>query len=210
MRTVMRTSRGRVAAWGIALALVAGLLALGLSRKPAAAAKPAPALPREALVGRPLTLAALLGEPGAAPLAGRSAVPATDAPGSHTAGVHGDTGADGTHAALVLFWASDCEPCQQEAAAVERFARSPAGRGRIVGIAYGESESGGPRAFLRRYRWSFPNLADPYGRAGEAYGLAYLPSTYVIDARGRIAATLLGPQTVQSLTHALAAAEARS
>jgi thiol-disulfide isomerase/thioredoxin len=160
----MRTRRGRIVAWGVALALVAGLLAVGLSRKPATVEKPAPALPREALVGRPLTLAALLGAPGAAPPTGRSGVSATDARGSHTAGGQGDTGAGGAHAALVLFWASDCEACQREAAAVERFARSPAGRGRIVGIDYGESESGAPRAFVRRYGWSFPNLVDPDAR----------------------------------------------
>jgi thiol-disulfide isomerase/thioredoxin len=218
----MRARRRRVVVWGIALAVVAGLLAVGLSHKRATAEEPAPALPHEALVGRPVTLAALLGEPGATPIPGRPAAPATDTAENRTTGAQDDTstggargagvqvgsGAGRAHAALVLFWASDCEPCQREAAAVERFARSPAGRGRIVGIDYGESESAAPRAFLRRYGWSFPNLDDLYGRAGEAYGLAGLPSTYVIDARGRIAATLRGPQTVQSLTRALAGAEA--
>jgi thiol-disulfide isomerase/thioredoxin len=204
----MRARRGRVVVWAVALAVLAGLLAVGLAHTPTTAEKPAPALPREALVGRPVTLVSLLGEPGAAPHAGQPAASATDAAGNRTAGVQDGTHAGGAHAALVLFWASDCEPCQREAAAVERFARSPAGHGRIVGVDYGESESSAPRAFLRRYGWSFPNLEDSYGRTGEAYGLAGLPSTYVVDARGRIAATLRGPQTVQSLTRALAAAEA--
>jgi thiol-disulfide isomerase/thioredoxin len=141
-----------------------------------AAGRPAPALPREALAGTPVALASLLG------------------------------GAGGRHAALVLFWASWCEPCQQEAPAVERFALSPAGRGRLVGVDYGESGFAAPRGFVRRYRWTFPVLRDPDGRAGEAYGVAGLPSTFVIDARGHIRATLHGPQTVQSLQRALSAA----
>ena len=140
------------------------------------AGRPAPALPRERLAGAPVTLASLLG------------------------------GAGGRHAALVIFWASWCTPCQQEAPAVERFALSPAGRGRLVGVDYGESESAGPRAFVRRYRWSFPVLGDPDGRAGERYGVAELPSTFVIDARGRIRAVLRGPQSAQSLGQALRAA----
>jgi peroxiredoxin len=89
---------------------------------------------------------------------------------------------------------------------VERFAQSAAGRGRIVGVDYGESETAGPRAFLRRYGWSFPNLSDPDAHAGEAYGLVGLPSTFVLDARGRIRTMLHGPQTEQSLARALGAA----
>ncbi len=90
---------------------------------------------------------------------------------------------------------------------MERFARSVAGRGRIVGVDYGESETGPPRAFLRRYGWTFPNLRDPHLRAGSAYEVANLPGTFVIDAHGRIRQRLYGPQTDASLTRALRAAE---
>jgi cytochrome c biogenesis protein CcmG, thiol:disulfide interchange protein DsbE len=180
VRRAIATRRGRLLGWSVGLAIVAVLLAVGLSGK-GGAERPAPVLPPTALVGRPLTLAALLG-------------------GAATAG------APHRHAALVLFWASWCEPCQHEAPAVERFAQSAAGRGRIVGVDYGESKLSGPRAFLRRYGWSFPNLSDPDARAGEAYGLTSLPNTFAIDARGRIVRTLRGPQTEQSLAQALAAA----
>jgi cytochrome c biogenesis protein CcmG, thiol:disulfide interchange protein DsbE len=110
------------------------------------------------------------------------------------------------HAALVVFWASWCEPCQHEAPAVERFAQSAAGRRHVVGVDYGESSLSGPRAFVRRYRWTMPVLLDPDARAGEAYGVTSLPNTFAIDARGRIVRTLRGPQTPQSLAQALAAA----
>jgi thiol-disulfide isomerase/thioredoxin len=108
-------------------------------------------------------------------------------------------------ATLVVFWASWCEPCRHEAPAVERFARSSAGRGRVVGVDWSD-EAQSARRFVREYRWSFPNLRDGEGTVGYAYGLTGLPSTFVIGADGRIEQTLRGPQTEQTLGHALTAA----
>jgi cytochrome c biogenesis protein CcmG/thiol:disulfide interchange protein DsbE len=106
--------------------------------------------------------------------------------------------------ALVVFWASWCEPCRHEAPAVERFALSPTGRGRVVGVDWSD-EAASARGFVGKYHWSFSNLRDGEGSVGYAYGLTGLPTTYVIGADGRIEATLRGPQTEQTLGHALAA-----
>ena len=62
------------------------------------------------------------------------------------------------------------------------------------------------RAFLERYRWTFPVLADPNGVSGDAYGVANLPTTVIVNAQGRIVARESGPQTVASLDRALSAA----
>jgi cytochrome c biogenesis protein CcmG, thiol:disulfide interchange protein DsbE len=108
------------------------------------------------------------------------------------------------HAAVVVFWASWCAACHTEAAAIERFARSPAGRGRVVAIDY--SDGGDWRAFLRAYHWSIPVLADPTGRVGDAFQIHFLPSTVFLDPSGRIAATSEARQTVASLASGLSAA----
>jgi thiol-disulfide isomerase/thioredoxin len=188
-------TRGRaLLVWIAVAAVAAALLVVGLAGRGSGAGRQEPALPREALLGAPVTLASLLGAaPGAA--------------GAGAGGAQGGGPLRGAHGGLVLFWASWCTPCQREAPAVERFARSAAGRGRIVGIDYGESERAAPRAFVRRYGWSFASLSDPDAVAGEAYRMTVLPMTFVIDPRGRIAATLRGPQTQQSLARALAAVE---
>jgi cytochrome c biogenesis protein CcmG/thiol:disulfide interchange protein DsbE len=112
--------------------------------------------------------------------------------------------AAGGRPSLVVFWASWCEPCRREAPAVERFARSPAGRGRVVGVDWND-EAQSARRFVRQYHWSFLNLRDGEGSVGYAYGLTGLPTTFVIGADGRIEATLRGPQTEQALEHALTA-----
>ena len=109
------------------------------------------------------------------------------------------------HAAAVIFWASWCTDCHAEAAAVERFARSPAGRGRLVGIDYSD---GGPwRAFLHTYGWSFPVFSDRDGITLDAYGVSVgLPATVVLNARGQIVQTSHQIQTVALLHTELAQA----
>jgi cytochrome c biogenesis protein CcmG, thiol:disulfide interchange protein DsbE len=106
--------------------------------------------------------------------------------------------------AVVLFWAPWCTPCQHEATAVERFARSSAGRGRIVAVD--DDYGGGWRGFVRRYGWTLPVLADANLTVGDAYAIPGLPTTVFLDRNGRIAAMSSGAQTLASLTRGLSAA----
>lgn len=101
------------------------------------------------------------------------------------------------HAAAVVFFASWCDGCHAEAHAVARFAASAAGRGRVIAV---DTSDGGPwRAFLTHYGWRFPVFRDANGLLGDAYGVRDLPTTVIIDSRGRIAASSSGVQTVASL-----------
>jgi thiol-disulfide isomerase/thioredoxin len=109
------------------------------------------------------------------------------------------------HPAALVFWATWCDNCHAEAAAVERFARSRIGAGHVVGIDY--SDGGNWRGFLRAYHWSFPVLADPDGTTLEAYRATVgVPATVILDPGGRIASIDYGTQTYRSLTQAFAAA----
>jgi thiol-disulfide isomerase/thioredoxin len=162
---------------GGALVLIAALAAaavLGLASHPTTG-RLAPALPRETLVGGPVTLTSLLAGTG-----GRSA--------------------------LVVFWASWCGPCGEEAPALERFATSAAGHGRIVGVDWSDARANAMR-FIRSHRWTFPNLRDAEGLVGDSYRMSDLPTTFVVDGGGRIRAMLRGPQSVTSLQSALASVE---
>jgi thiol-disulfide isomerase/thioredoxin len=116
------------------------------------------------------------------------------------AGLLKDAGGRGV---LVVFWASWCGPCVREAPAVERLSQSPTGRGRIVGVDWSDALSGA-RGFIKRYRWTFPNVRDGEGLIGNQYRLTGLPTTFVVDSAGRIRAVLRGPQTERSLGRALA------
>lgn len=117
----------------------------------------------------------------------------------------GMSAASGGRPFAVVFWASWCGPCNREAPALERFASSPAGRGRIVAVDWSDERSGAV-SFIRRYGWSFPVLRDGEGTVGNDYRLPGLPATFVVQG-GRIRRTLAGPQTPGSLGAALRAVE---
>ena len=57
--------------------------------------------------------------------------------------------------------------------------------------------------FVKRYRWTFAVLSDPQGTAGYAYRIAGLPTSFVLDAQGRIVSRLIGPQTLSGLLRAV-------
>jgi cytochrome c biogenesis protein CcmG, thiol:disulfide interchange protein DsbE len=107
---------------------------------------------------------------------------------------------------LVVFWASWCGPCTKEAPALERFALSTQGRGRMVGVDWSDALSGA-RSFIHRYSWTFPNLRDAEGLVGNSYRLTGLPTTFVLDGHGRIKLALRGPQDGETLQRALAKVE---
>ena len=108
--------------------------------------------------------------------------------------------------AAINFWASWCEPCRKEAPGIAALATSLRGRARIVGVDWSDSASSA-QAFVRRYHWRFPVLRDPNGTVGDAYGIRGLPDTFIIDAKGRIAQILRGPQSAAAISRALDAVD---
>jgi cytochrome c biogenesis protein CcmG, thiol:disulfide interchange protein DsbE len=107
--------------------------------------------------------------------------------------------------AAINFWASWCTPCRREAPALERLARSLHGRAHLVGVDWNDGLSAA-RSYIGRYRWTFPNLRDPDGRVGNSYRLVGMPTTFILDPRGRIADVLRGPQSLETLRRALGSA----
>ena len=45
---------------------------------------------------------------------------------------------------------------------------------------------GGARAFVARYRWTWPSLQDPRRALAKRFGATYQPAFILIDARGRV------------------------
>ncbi|HWW90894.1 MAG TPA: TlpA disulfide reductase family protein [Solirubrobacteraceae bacterium] len=126
-------------------------------------------------------------------------------PSEHLAGPPAPSLSAGGRSKVVVFWASWCEPCAQEAPAVERVSQSAIGRGRVIGVDWSDA-LGGARSFIREHSWTFPNVRDGEGTVGNAYRLPGLPATFVVDSQGRIRAMLRGPQDEASLVRALGGA----
>ncbi len=96
---------------------------------------------------------------------------------------------------VLNFWATWCGPCIQEMPHLQAFYESHPDV-----VLYGVSmDEGLPRprveATARRHGATFPVVMDADGQVSRAFRVSTIPTTYVIDAQGQIAATRVGTVT---------------
>ncbi len=48
--------------------------------------------------------------------------------------------------------------------------------------------------YKRRNRLTFPHLLDPDNDVTTVYGVRQVPTTFIVDKRGRVAARVVGPR----------------
>ena len=127
---------------------------------------------------------------------------APDISGSALTGGHLDTKDWRGHVIVVNFWGSWCVPCREEAPVLARVARDTAILGaRFLGIDIREDPAAG-LAFEEHYSIPYPSISDPDDLIAARFGTAAptaTPSTYIIDARGRIAWAWFGATTYSQL-----------
>ncbi len=85
-----------------------------------------------------------------------------------------------------------------------RLWRRYGGQVQFVGIDV-EDTRGDSRAFIRRYGVGYPNIFDKKASLAGTLGFFGLPTAYLVDERGRIAAKLVGKQKEATLASGLAA-----
>jgi thiol-disulfide isomerase/thioredoxin len=105
---------------------------------------------------------------------------------------------------VVNVWGSWCPPCRAEAPVLADAARDLSGKGvAFLGINSRNPERSGPRAFEERYKVPYDSIYDPGGRTLLAFHGTLtpnsIPSTVIIDSRGRVAASVLGEVTRNTL-----------
>jgi cytochrome c biogenesis protein CcmG, thiol:disulfide interchange protein DsbE len=90
------------------------------------------------------------------------------------------------------FWASWCVPCRTSFPFMDALQAKYESRGlRVVGLTLEDNEEA-IRAFLEAVPARFPIVRDPSGHAGEAFGVVAMPTTFLLDPDGRIAARFEG------------------
>lgn len=105
---------------------------------------------------------------------------------------------------LVNFWASWCEPCREEAPALERFQRQHGGpKFTVLGIDSRDLTSDG-LGFVREYGLSYPQLRDGDGGAAEDYGTTGVPENFLVDPKGKVQLVVLGPISEERLREEVA------
>jgi cytochrome c biogenesis protein CcmG, thiol:disulfide interchange protein DsbE len=104
-------------------------------------------------------------------------------------------------AVVLNFWASWCDPCQQEAPLLENAWKQAQSQGKDViflGIDFQESSSAGT-GFLKQYGITYPAAMDTDGSVANKYGVTSLPVTIFIQQNGTVASRVAQQLTSQSL-----------
>jgi cytochrome c biogenesis protein CcmG/thiol:disulfide interchange protein DsbE len=108
---------------------------------------------------------------------------------------------------IVNFFASWCEPCQQETPLLAKFYRTEHGQVAIVGLDENDVV-GNAMSFTRKEGVGYPVGFDPGIIAASAYGVAGLPQTFFLNAKHRIVDRIFGAVTLADINRGIALATA--
>jgi cytochrome c biogenesis protein CcmG/thiol:disulfide interchange protein DsbE len=95
-------------------------------------------------------------------------------------------------AVVLNFWASWCIPCKAEAPLLQSAATRWRGRGAVVLGVDSRDFTGDARRFMRRYKLTYPMVKDGSGSHADSYGVDGYPETFFIDRDGRLTKHLVG------------------
>jgi thiol-disulfide isomerase/thioredoxin len=123
----------------------------------------------------------------------RAATPAPELRAQDLAGVPKTLADYRGKVVLLNFWASWCPPCLREMPSMERLRVKMAGRPlEIVALNSAEAPEE-VNAYLARMKLGFPILLDPDGSNTKRWKVFALPTTFMLDAEGRVRYVLTGP-----------------
>jgi cytochrome c biogenesis protein CcmG, thiol:disulfide interchange protein DsbE len=95
---------------------------------------------------------------------------------------------------VINFWASWCQPCEQEADSMEQAWQvyKPGGQVVFLGVDYVDTE---PQAlgFIKRFSVSYPNGPDLRTVISQMFHTTGVPETYILDRQGKLAYVKKGP-----------------
>ncbi|WP_246042622.1 MULTISPECIES: TlpA disulfide reductase family protein [Streptomyces] len=182
----------------VAAVAAAAVAAAGLALAAAWAPGGGPAEGRGGAGGTGTGAAPAVADPGARPAAPELAGADLDGRQVDLAGLRGQV-------VVVNVWGSWCAPCRAEADDLERVSRQTRGDGvRFLGINIRDRDREAARSFVRAHGLGFPSLHDPEGALLLRFPPSVLnpqtvPSTLVVDRRGRVAAAIGGSVTEEQL-----------
>jgi cytochrome c biogenesis protein CcmG, thiol:disulfide interchange protein DsbE len=95
---------------------------------------------------------------------------------------------------VVNFWASWCDPCEDEAPEFARVAREFGEDVHFLGITMLDGKEDAVD-FMRRYDIPYPSARDTRGVVAKRYGVTGVPETAFIDADGNLVGNYIGAFT---------------
>ncbi len=95
---------------------------------------------------------------------------------------------------LLTFWASSCELCKEEIPAFTAL-EAAHGDGLVVLGASVFSSAAATELFYVEYHLNFPMFYGSYDLMGRYGKVAFIPTTFLIDREGKVAAGIVGTRT---------------
>ena len=96
---------------------------------------------------------------------------------------------------LLNFWATWCPPCKEEMPSMERLYRRYKDKEfTILALSIDSSGAAPVGAFVKKLGLTFPIGLDTKMTVANQYAVRGLPSTFLIDRKGTIAAVAIGPR----------------
>ncbi len=93
---------------------------------------------------------------------------------------------------VINFWASWCDPCRDEARALEQTWRKYRESGVVfIGPNIQDSESSA-RSYIAEFGITYPNGRDAQGRMAIDYGVVGMPVTFFVNANGLVVRRYVG------------------
>lgn len=93
---------------------------------------------------------------------------------------------------MLNFWATWCPPCRSEMPAMsELYGELEGSDFEMAAVNVGETEEL-VKAFIREFDIDFPVYFDPLGNAADSFGISAIPTTLILDRRGKVRAYVSG------------------
>lgn len=99
---------------------------------------------------------------------------------------------------LINFWATWCGPCEEEMPLIQKAADQYGQNLIVLGINDDETADQ-VRTFVQQHRLSFHILMDPGSKVTDLYQVRGFPTTYFVNAQGKIQAIQIGEMSAEQL-----------
>lgn len=103
---------------------------------------------------------------------------------------------------LVNYWAPWCEGCMREIPQLNQLAAE--NNIRVLGVSFDDMPAADINRFAKQINIQYPVLLSDPQQAWQLPAPEVLPTSYLLDPEGRLKATLLGPQTKESVLKEIA------
>lgn len=94
---------------------------------------------------------------------------------------------------MLNFWASWCPPCRSEMPAMQKLNEKMAGKPfAIVAVNLEKGAGDAVRKFIAKNGYTFKVLLDDKGEVAARYSIYSIPTTFIIDKKGKVVDKLIG------------------